>query len=199
MSTAALLYRPNAKWPVAGAFAAALILHLCAVALASHRAIPPVEVAPQSVIDVIGIEEADPAPPVPLIDETLPPPPLATAEFIDASPPAPPSARRERRPVRATTAVRAAGVLNPRALALRAPQPDYPYEARRNHVTGSGIVALTIDSANGDVVDAEMEQSTGSSVLDQSALAAFRRWQFKIGTPPRVHVPITFTINGAQL
>jgi TonB family protein len=86
-----------------------------------------------------------------------------------------------------------------RALALHAPRPDYPYEARHRNITGSGVVALTVDSGTGLVVDAVMEESAGSPILDQSALSAFRRWRFKIGTPPRVRIPVTFTITGAQL
>lgn len=198
MSNAALLYRPQAKWPTVIAFVAAVTIHLGAVALASHRKVPSAQVTPQTALDVIGIDEVDSASPIPQIDETIPPPPSATAEFVDDIPPSPAPLRRERRPVSSTATVRPARLPNPRALALHAPRPDYPYEARRRQITGSGVVALTIDGASGAVVDAEMEQSIGNSILDQFVLSAFRRWRFKVGTPPRVYVPITFTLTGAQ-
>ncbi len=171
MSNTALIYRPSAKWPIVIAFIAAVTIHLGAVALASRRMVPSPQVVPQIVTDVIGMEEVDPAPSVPQMDETMPPPPLFTAEFIDDNPPSPVLPRRERRPLRTTTAARLTGSSNPRALALRAPRLDYPYEARRRHITGSGMVALTIDDATGAVIDAEMEQSIGNSLLDQSALS----------------------------
>jgi TonB family protein len=48
------------------------------------------------------------------------------------------------------------------------------------------------------VVDAAMEQTIGNPILDSCAILAFRRWRFKPGTPPRVRIPITFMLTGAQ-
>jgi len=82
-------------------------------------------------------------------------------------------------------------------MALSGPRPVYPYEARRQKITGSGIAMMTVDPA-GEVFDVVMQESTGSIVLDNAAIAAFRRWRFKPGTGPRVRSPITFTLTGAH-
>ena len=81
--------------------------------------------------------------------------------------------------------------------ALYAPRPDYPYEARRQKATGSGLAVLTIDQS-GLVSGVRMERSTGTSVLDASALRAFARWRFKPGTPQRINLPIVFTLVGVS-
>jgi protein TonB len=85
-----------------------------------------------------------------------------------------------------------------KVLAIYAPRPEYPYEARRQRTTGSGLVILMIDSPTGCVTNARMAQSTGSAVLDNSAVSALRRWRFKSGTAAKVQVPITYTLTGAS-
>ena len=35
-------------------------------------------------------------------------------------------------------------------------------------------------------------------IQDNAAVAAFRRWRFKRGTPNQIKVPITFTLTGAM-
>jgi TonB family protein len=84
-----------------------------------------------------------------------------------------------------------------KALAIFAPQPEYPAEARRHHITGNGVCMLTID-ASGNVTDATMVQSIGSSILDNAALSAFRRWRFKPGTDSKIKIPINFTMTNAS-
>jgi TonB family protein len=83
-----------------------------------------------------------------------------------------------------------------RAVVVSAPRPEYPYEARRGRITGTGIVLIKVDASTGKVVSAEMAPSTGSVVLDAAALAAFRQWRFKPGTVATARLPITFTIGG---
>jgi TonB family protein len=85
-----------------------------------------------------------------------------------------------------------------KAVAVSAPRPEYPYEARRTHATGSGVCVMTVDVASGAVTDASMATSTGNSALDNAATSAFRRWRFKPGTVSKVRTPITFTMTGAQ-
>lgn len=97
-----------------------------------------------------------------------------------------------------TTTIGSLRLSSAKVMALSAPRPDYPYEARRQRITGSGFVVITVDSFNGIVTDVAMEQSTGSSVLDNASVTAFRRWRFKPGTVSRVKSPITFTMTGAQ-
>lgn len=72
----------------------------------------------------------------------------------------------------------------------------YPYECRRAHITGSGVVAIEIDPSTGKVVSCEMDPSTGNVELDRAALTAFRQWRFKPGTFPRIRIPIRFTMSG---
>lgn len=85
-----------------------------------------------------------------------------------------------------------------KAAAISAPRPEYPYEARSHHVTGSGVCVVTVDPASGNVTDATMAQSTGSPILDNSAVSAFRRWRFKPNTVSKVKIPITYTMAGAS-
>jgi TonB family protein len=89
-------------------------------------------------------------------------------------------------------------ISNAKALAISAPRPEYPYEARSRKITGSGICVVTVDSGSGSVSDATMAKSIGSPILDNSALSAFRRWKFKPGTVTKVKIPIVFTMSGAS-
>jgi TonB family protein len=83
-----------------------------------------------------------------------------------------------------------------RAVVVSAPRPEYPYEARRGRITGTGSVLIKVDATTGKVVSAEMAPSTGSVVLDAAALAAFRQWRFRPGTVTTARLPITFTMGG---
>jgi TonB family protein len=85
-----------------------------------------------------------------------------------------------------------------KAVAISAPRPEYPYEAKRSHITGSGVCVVSVDTASGSVNDASMATSTGNSILDNATVSAFKRWRFKPGTVSRVRIPITFTLTGAS-
>jgi len=78
------------------------------------------------------------------------------------------------------------------ALALYAPRPHYPTEARSQRITGSGVCVVSVDPRNGSVTEASMAQSTGDPRLDNAAIRAFRRWRFKPGTVSKVKIPIEF-------
>jgi protein TonB len=194
-----LVYRPPSRWSVVIAFAAAIMIHVCAVALASHRAFTSAEVLPASTSRPIQIEDPD-TPPLPPEVETMLEPPTVSAptDFIEPNPSPSHSLIRYPRPIRPIAKARLGRTSNGRTFAMNAPRPEYPYEARRRNITGSGVVALMVDEATGAVIGAEMEQSIGSPILDQAALSALRRWRFKNGTPVRVRVPITFTMTGAH-
>src|SRR5207244_13061019 len=84
-----------------------------------------------------------------------------------------------------------------KALALYAPRPQYPYEARSRHVTGSGVIVAQVDAGSGNVTSCSVSQSTGSPILDSAATSAFRQWRFRPGTVSRVNIPITYTLTGA--
>ena len=78
------------------------------------------------------------------------------------------------------------------SMAITAPLPEYPYEAKRRNLTGSGICVVTVDNATGTVTNATMSQSTGSPLLDKLTLQTFKSWRFKPGTVSQVRVPISY-------
>jgi TonB family protein len=78
------------------------------------------------------------------------------------------------------------------SMAITAPLPDYPYEAKRRNLTGSGVCVVTVDAATGTVTNATMFQSTGSPLLDKLTIQTFKSWRFKPGTVSEVRVPISY-------
>lgn len=80
------------------------------------------------------------------------------------------------------------------APALYAKRPDYPVEARRRHLTGSGLFALRI-RPDGSVERVEVLKSIGHTILDQAAIAAFRQWRFRRHSISLVRVPIRYSIG----
>lgn len=79
-----------------------------------------------------------------------------------------------------------------KGMAVSAPLPEYPYQAKHANITGSGVCAMMIDTASGKVTDAMMAQSTGNAILDKVTTETFRRWRFKPGGVSQVRVPITY-------
>jgi TonB family protein len=78
-----------------------------------------------------------------------------------------------------------------RAAMIYKPRIEYPYEARKAGITGRGVVALEIDKATGTVTKAYMLKSTGSRILDDAAISAFRTAKFA-GAIHSVKIPIQF-------
>jgi TonB family protein len=78
------------------------------------------------------------------------------------------------------------------AMAVSAPLPEYPYQAKHANVTGSGICIMIVDTASGKVTNAMMAQSTGNAILDKVTTETFRRWRFKAGSVSQVRVPISY-------
>jgi TonB family protein len=200
MTNHALIYHRPSKWPIAIAFAAAVLIHLSAAAVAFHRElqITSVELVTDSIPFGFDPESDPPIPPDPDISVPLPPP-LSTAEFIE-----PGEVLRSTTTQRTASPIRRPGQTHPpaagnaKSFVVSAPRPDYPYEARSRHITGSGIANISVDPITGFVIDVTMEQSIGNPILDNSTASAFRRWRFKTGSPPRVRIPITFLLTGAQ-
>ena len=58
---------------------------------------------------------------------------------------------------------------------------------------------MHLDRSTGKVISCEMELSTGSRMLDEAALEAFRQWRFKPRTIAGARVPITFSMSGQVL
>ncbi len=82
-----------------------------------------------------------------------------------------------------------------KAVAIYAPAPDYPIEARQQRFTGRGVAVLEVHPKTGYVIAAHMEKSTGHAMLDHAALAAFTRWRFKPGTMREIRIPINYTFG----
>ena len=203
-----ILYQPRRSWRSAAAFVLAALIHFAAIAFASiHQheeetelppgedSFPPVVLTTETPFDnaVPPPDVADPSPAPNPTDESFP--------HEKGSPP--PIRQQDRRPVAPIVKAvdRAPGLLtlsSARIMTLNAPRPQYPYEARRQKITGNGIVMMSVDPVSGSVTDVSMWQSTGSSVLDNATVAAFRRWRFKPGTVSKVKSPITFTMTGAS-
>lgn len=64
----------------------------------------------------------------------------------------------------------------PRAAAGN-PAPEYPPQARRRGIEGRVVVRVQVE-ADGSVSNANVIASSGSTLLDQSALDAVKRWRF---------------------
>jgi len=195
-----LIYRPPPPRYFWTAFGAAIALHLTAVAIAQRHEPPPVELPPQppTVVEaVLAPPEATPPPEDIPIPEP-PPPPDIQPEFVEerTPPPRPPQqAAQKFVPVKAPGPM---SMSKAKALALYAPRPQYPYEARSRHVTGSGVIVCSVDSGSGNVGGCSVSKSTGSPILDNAATSAFQQWRFRPGTLSRVNIPITFTMTGAS-
>ena len=208
-----LLYRPQPRWQVWAAFGGALALHLTAVGIASiHPKEDIVDLSdiPEATVEMSLETQQEPPQPTPPPEEEPPPPPPPEAvpeekpEYVEEKATPPPKRPPSTQPVQPIAKPKPTGPVGPMSMssakinAVSAPRPEYPYEARRSKITGSGVCVMTIDPGSGSVTSATMAQSTGSPILDNAATSAFRRWRFKPGTVSRVRTPITFTMSGAQ-
>ena len=197
----ALFYRPSRRWLVWAAFACAAGIHIGAIVVAQGKSDKSAaqDFKPAGVDIEVVTKDPEETPPG---DLAMPPPPEQVPPDLEAFPEenrTPPPVR-PRKKMRVASFVRgtAAPLGGVRALVMYAPRPVYPYEARRQRITGSGIALVTVDSVDGNVVDVRMVQSCGSVILDNATLDAFRRWHFKPGSVERVQVPITYTLTGAS-
>jgi TonB family protein len=198
----ALLHRQRGRSIFWIAFMTALAIHLGAVALAKTKspARKLEDFSPPA--DAVLAEIAAPA--SALAEESVTPPPLEHVHadqdnFREENLTTPPPVRAHQRlqPAPFVTAT-TASLLAVKAMVAYAPRPVYPYEARRQRLTGSGVALLTVDRASGSVTGVIMTRSCGSAFLDNSTLDALRRWRFKPASVPRVRVPITYTLMGAS-
>ena len=198
-----LLYKPPPSWQFWAAFGGAVLIEAASVVIAGikHEA-PAVDLSqiPTATVEAMLQPEDQPTPPPEDIPIQEPPPiPDVAPEFHEEKPP-PPKTNKPTGPVKAPQGVTGTmSITGAKAVAIFAPKPEYPYEARSRHQTGSGVALLSVDTASGNVTDVSMAQSIGSPILDQSTLSAFRRWRFAPGKcAPKVKVPITYTMTGAS-
>jgi TonB family protein len=179
----------------------ALAIHLGAVALAKSKS-PTSKLedfSPPGDVELVDTAEPEPA----LLQESVTPVPLEQI-YPDQN-----SFREENLTSLTVQAHRKAGPMSlvrgttsslrsVKAMVTYAPRPVYPYEARRQRVTGTGVALLSIDQTSGAVIDVLMTQSCGNTFLDNSTRDALRRWRFKPGSVTGVQVPITYTLTGVS-
>lgn len=208
--TGPLLYRPPPRWQVWTAFGGALAIHFAAVAIAAIKPAEHIEdlsQIPEAVVELSLDQQPEPPQPTPPPEEEPPPPPPPDAipeqkpEFVEEKPTPPPKRPPSTQPVQPIARPTTAGPTGPapsgKAAMIFKPRIQYPYEARRSKITGSGTIVVSV-SPDGSVTSATMGASTGSPILDNAATSAFRSARFKPGTVPRVKIPITFTMTGAS-
>jgi protein TonB len=198
----ALLYRQGGRSIFWTAFVTALAIHLGAVALAKTKS--PIrkleDFSPPADVELVEIAEPAPASP----EESVTPPALEQIHpdqdnFQGENFTTPPPVRAHHRARSATiVTLTTASLPAVKAMVAYAPRPVYPYEARRQRLTGSGIAVLTVDRSSGSVTDVMMTQSCGNAILDNSTLDTLRRWRFRPASVARVRVPITYTLMGAS-
>ena len=192
-----LLYRPPPRWHVWTALGGAVLIHLGAVVAAMKREAPPVNLSEpaQEIVEATIQETPEPTPPPEeIVVEPPPAPPEVKPEFVEERTPPP----RAPKPVAKITPVKSMPMSSAKALAVYAPHPPYPYEARAHKITGSGVCVVDVDTPTGNVTNASMSQSIGSPILDNATVTAFRQWRFRQGTPSKVKIPITYTLTGAS-
>jgi TonB family protein len=200
----ALMYQPNNKWRFTTALTVAAAIHVAAITFATTRHEAPPASGPTGDPALLEVEPTDPNP-EPQSEQTdpLPSPPTINESYVE-NVATPPPVRRP--PAKFTSQVKprssmTAGSLNlsaAKVLALNAPRPEYPYEARRQKITGDGVAVMNIDPGTGNVTGVTMLKSTGNAFLDNAAIAGFRRWRFKPGSVSIVTCPVTFTLSGAS-
>jgi periplasmic protein TonB len=202
--TRALLYRSRHKQRFGAALGIAAVIHVAAISLANiHK---PESATPSGVYydPPIDLEPDTPIPDPPTdLSDPMPTPPPAEQLFIDEGPTPPPVRRQTNKftPIvrpNTNTHPGSPSVSSAKAFALNAPRPEYPYEARRQKITGDGVVVMTVDPVSGNVISVSMSKTTGSPFLDNAALAGFKKWRFRPGTVSSVTCPVTFTLTGAS-
>jgi protein TonB len=131
-----------------------------------------------------------------------------TVDLEDFSDDAP--SERQKRPVPAHTPLPDPGLATAHsggALEVpsyyRNPPPPYPLEARRLKQEGSVLLAAGVDD-QGRVTSVSLRQSSGSSLLDESALQTVKTWRFKparlagIAVSTKVDIPVRFKLTDDQ-
>lgn len=195
----ALLYRPRRRCFLWIAFACAAAIHIGAVVLAKSKPQKSMtqDFRPPGVeVEVIDTEPESP----PEESFTTPPAQIPPDEDVVPEENRRPQPVRPRKRIRAISLTRGtvASFGSVKAMVMYAPRPVYPYEARRQRITGSGTALLTVNSTAGNVTSARMTQSCGNIVLDNATLDALRRWRFKPGSALCIEVPITYTLTGVS-
>lgn len=201
----AVVYQSQYKWRFGVALTVAAVIHVAAISLANiHRPEPATPSGVNYDPPTIVIEPDTPVPDPPTdLSDPLPTPPPTDQLFVDENPTPPPVRRQTNKStpiVRPNTSTHPGSlpVSSAKAFAVSAPRPEYPYEARRQKITGDGVVVMTVDPVTGNVTSASLSKTTGSPFLDNAAVTGFKRWRFRPGSVSSVTCPVTFTLTGAS-
>lgn len=76
----------------------------------------------------------------------------------------------------------------------RSVRPNYPARAKSKGIQGTTHIRVQVNS-NGRVTSARIHRSSGSSLLDNAALAAAKRWTFTTGNASAVTIPFKFDLK----
>jgi len=77
-------------------------------------------------------------------------------------------------------------------VAISHPTPDYPAQARAQHLSGTGVFELQVSPETGEVTSVTVASSTGHPILDRAAIKTLKHWKFRPQTVTHVKLPITF-------
>jgi protein TonB len=69
-------------------------------------------------------------------------------------------------------------------LAVYTPPPEYPADAIKRRIIGSGVFLLRVDIPSGRVTQVIVGLTTRAPLLDAAAAKALRQWRFKPGAMP---------------
>jgi len=149
---------------------------------------PPAATPPSTSLAAAGMPDPPGRPASP---EAPSPPAAVGTQAVAAAPTGVPPSASEARPA------------SPRfdVAYLDNPKPAYPLSARRMQLEGTVRLRVFVNAA-GRAEQVELQATSGSPVLDRSAMDAVRRWRFvparrgEEAVPAWVIVPIVFTLNG---
>jgi TonB family protein len=77
-----------------------------------------------------------------------------------------------------------------RRIMVRAPQPEYPAQAREKSIGGAGVYRLHLRVETGEVTRVDVFRSSGSKILDAEAVRTLRQWRARPNTLREISVPI---------
>lgn len=76
------------------------------------------------------------------------------------------------------------------------PHPDYPLQARIQHIRGRGTIRVSFGN-DGKPTGAAMVQSTHSPILDSNATRyAYKNWRSTPGNPSTLEVHLVYALDG---
>ena len=79
--------------------------------------------------------------------------------------------------------------------AVEKSEVPYPEWGKNHHEQGKGVFRVSVDAKTGKVTTVSTVKSTGFRDLDDSAIAALRRWRWKPGTWKETDVVIGFQLG----